>query len=113
MPRASWRDFLRLSLVYLSPATTRTKPLRLHPVWQPRGLSETSERVHQHRSEQVPDRSAPPLVSEGAEDSFEQACPATRIALRPHDPSTGEEVEKEEIVKGYEFERGQFVAFTA
>ena len=34
MPRASWRGFLRLSLVscpiYLSPATTRTKPIRLH-----------------------------------------------------------------------------------
>jgi hypothetical protein len=38
-PRASWRGFLRLSLVscpvYLSPATTRTKPIRLHQVWQP------------------------------------------------------------------------------
>ena len=39
MPRASWRGFLRLSLVscpiYLSPATTRTKPIHLHQVWQP------------------------------------------------------------------------------
>src|SRR5690349_2355636 len=39
MPRASWRGFLRLSLVscpiYLSPATTRSKPIRLHQVWQP------------------------------------------------------------------------------
>ena len=39
MPRASWRGFLRLSLVscpiYLSPATTRTKPIRLHQVWRP------------------------------------------------------------------------------
>ena len=39
MPRASWRGFLRFSLVscriYLSPATTRTKPIRLHQVWQP------------------------------------------------------------------------------
>ena len=39
MPRASWRGFLRLSLVscpvYLSPATTRTKPMRLHQVRQP------------------------------------------------------------------------------
>src|SRR5712671_4761745 len=39
MPRASWRGFLRLSLVscpiYLSPAATRTKPIRLHQVWQP------------------------------------------------------------------------------
>jgi non-homologous end joining protein Ku len=39
MPRASWRGFLRLSLVfcpvYLSPATTRMKPIRLHQVRQP------------------------------------------------------------------------------
>ena len=39
MPRASWRGFLRLSAVtcsiYLAPATTRTKPIRLHQVWQP------------------------------------------------------------------------------
>jgi non-homologous end joining protein Ku len=37
MPRASWRGFLRLSLVscpiYLSPATTRVKSIRLHQVW--------------------------------------------------------------------------------
>jgi hypothetical protein len=38
--------------------------------------------------------------------------PATRISLRPHDPTTGEEVEKEEVVKGYEYRRGQFVTFT-
>ena len=40
MPRASWKGFLRLSLVscpiYLSPATTRTKSIRLHQVWQPK-----------------------------------------------------------------------------
>src|SRR3984893_2270893 len=39
MPRASWRGLLRLSLVscpiYLSPATTRVKSIRLHQVWQP------------------------------------------------------------------------------
>src|ERR1700730_14517634 len=38
MPRASWRGFLRFSLVscsiYLSPATTRAKSIRLHQVWQ-------------------------------------------------------------------------------
>src|SRR5881392_3018004 len=40
MPRASWKGFLRLSLVscpvYLSPATTRTKSIRLNQVWVPR-----------------------------------------------------------------------------
>src|ERR1700730_2734873 len=68
MPRASWRGFLRLSLVfcpiYLSPATTRTKPIRLHQVWQP-ALVDVDE-------DDLPDRgggqqgsapSAPRLVS--------------------------------------------------
>jgi hypothetical protein len=40
MPRASWKGFLRLSLVscpiYLSPASTRTKSIRLHQVWRPK-----------------------------------------------------------------------------
>src|SRR5205085_420541 len=40
MPRASWKGFLRLSLVscpvYLSPATSRTKSIRLNQVWVPR-----------------------------------------------------------------------------
>jgi hypothetical protein len=44
MPRASWRGFLRLSLVscpiYLSPATTRTKATRLRQVWQPAPIDE-------------------------------------------------------------------------
>ena len=33
----------------------------------------------------------------------------SRITIRPHDPETGAEVDKAEIVKGYEYERGQFV----
>jgi non-homologous end joining protein Ku len=50
MPRASWKGFLRLSLVscpvYLSPTTIRTKPIRLHQVWVPRGgLPESMEVV--------------------------------------------------------------------
>ena len=38
---------------------------------------------------------------------------ATRISLLPHDPRSGEEIEREEVVKGYEYERGQFVTLTA
>jgi DNA end-binding protein Ku len=37
---------------------------------------------------------------------------ATRIALRPHDPGTGEEIDKRELVRGYEYGRGQFVTLT-
>src|SRR5262249_12028194 len=43
----------------------------------------------------------------------ERADQPTRIALRPHNPTTGEEIEKSEIVKGYEYGRGRFVTFTA
>ena len=31
----------------------------------------------------------------------------------PHDPGTGEEIEKREVVTGYEHSRGEFVTFTA
>ena len=32
--------------------------------------------------------------------------------LRPHDPSTGEELQKKEVVRGYEYQRDQFVTLT-
>ena len=63
MPRASWKGFLRLSLVscpiYLSPATTRTKSIRLHHVWQPtaaRGVA-TEDDKEEAPSQQLPARS--------------------------------------------------------
>jgi DNA end-binding protein Ku len=47
------------------------------------------------------------------EDQWEEpAEPATRIALQPVARDTGEAVERDEVVKGYEYERGQFVTFT-
>ena len=51
MPRASWKGFLRLSLVscpiYLSPATTRTKSIRLHQIWQPKSTRALSKDVEE------------------------------------------------------------------
>jgi DNA end-binding protein Ku len=39
---------------------------------------------------------------------------ATRISLRPHDdPTTGEEIDKSEVIKGFEYGRSQFVTFSA
>jgi DNA end-binding protein Ku len=118
MPRASWRGFLRLSLVscpiYLSPATTRTKPIRLHQVWQPAPVDVDED--------DLPDRgggrqgsapSVPRLPADNASADGDQSPAATRITLRPHDPGTGEEIEKREVVKGYEYARGEFVTFTA
>jgi DNA end-binding protein Ku len=43
----------------------------------------------------------------------DQPQPVTRVAIRPHDPRTGEEIDKAEVVKGYEYGRGQFVTFTS
>ena len=115
MPRASWSGFLRLSLVscpvYLSPATTRTKSLRLHQVWRPAAADEPGP--------EEPDRDRDGQVGAGSRPQpadpreTERAGQATRIALRPHDPRAGEEIAKSAVVKGYEYGRGQFVTFTA
>ena len=117
MPRASWRGFLRLSLVtcpvYLSPATTGTKPIRLRQVWQPAPV-EVNEDALPDRSagQQGSASSAPQLAADHTNPEVAQSRAATRIALRPHDPGTGEEIDKREIVKGYEYGRGQFVTLT-
>src|SRR5689334_3865983 len=118
MPRASWRGFLRLSLVscpiYLSPAATRTKPIRLHQVWQPAPVDVDED--------DLPDRGGgqqgsaplvPRLLADNGSSDGDQSPAATRITLHPHDPGTGEEIEKREVVKGYEYSRGQFLTFTA
>ena len=77
MPRASWSGFLRLSLVtcpvYLTPATTEAKRIRLNQL-----NSETGNRVSQR------------LV----------------------DSKTGEELSRDQIVKGFEFDRDRYVTIT-
>jgi DNA end-binding protein Ku len=74
MPRATWNGFLRLSLVscpiYLTPATSEAKNIRLHQL-----NPETGNRVKQQ------------LV----------------------DSETDEPVERTDVVKGYEYERHQYV----
>jgi DNA end-binding protein Ku len=116
MPRASWRDFLRLSLVscpiYLSPATTRTKPIRLHQVWRTALAAEADDLADQVRAQHLPDTSAPRFTDD-ADKGVEQTRAATRITLRPHDPSAGEEIEGEELIKGDEYQRGRFITLTA
>ena len=77
MPRASWTGFLRLSLVscpvYLSPATSEAKRIRLNQL-----NAETGNRLKQQ------------LV----------------------DAETGDVVERDQIVKGYEYDRGRYVTIT-
>ena len=98
MPRASWRGHLRLSLVscpiYLLPATERTKPIRLHQVWGPPLADDVVELKEHHTGLDVLDRPASRLPPEEVEDQPVPVRPATRITLRPHDSSTGEELEK-------------------
>ena len=114
MPRASWKGFLRLSLVscpiYLSPAATRTKSIRLHQVWQPK--AGRGAPIEDDEEDEQPSRPAARSFSEDFDDTRLEPPAPTRIALRPHDPHTGEEIEREEVAKGYEYERGQFVTFT-
>src|SRR5437763_6181677 len=121
MPRASWKGFLRLSLVscpvYLFPATSRKKSIRLNQVWVPR--TRPAEPVETEEDEEPAPISRGRGISQGAaelaaetEEEPEYAAPAARIALRPHDPHTGEEIDRDEVRKGYEYERGQFVTFT-
>jgi DNA end-binding protein Ku len=121
MPRASWRGSLRLSLVscpvYLSPATTRTKPIRLHQVWRP-APAEEPEHELPSRGREDPDQGLeqqkhpPPTAHDDDEHDDADQIPTTRVMIRPHDPRTGEEIRKSEVVKGYEYSRGQFVTFT-
>jgi DNA end-binding protein Ku len=98
--------------IYLSPATARTKPIRLHQVWQAPSAGEEGEPPTQHTEREVTDLRASRPHSDQDEDSTEPAAPVSRITLRPHDPTTGEEVEKDKVVKGYEYDRGQYVTFT-
>src|ERR1700720_2351215 len=110
MPRASWRGFLRLSLVscpiYLSPATTRTKSIRLHQVWQATPADEADEVSDRARAQDVKNRQP---GSPSITVATRQVTLARQLGLpSPRDPNTGEEVEKEEVVKGYEYQRGQF-----
>ena len=116
MPRASWKGFLRLSLVscpiYLSPATTRTKSIRLHQVWQPKAArSVPIEDEEEQVQPSLPARRA--FVEDLGSDTEPEPPSPTRVALRPYDPHSGEELERDEVVKGYEYERGHFVTFTA
>ena len=116
MPRASWRGFLRLSLVscpiYLSPATSRTKPIRLRQVWRPGLADEGDQSPEPERPTRVTEPSLPDLARHDGGYDADQPQPLTRVTIRPHDPRTGEEIDKSEVVKGYEYGRGQFVAFT-
>ena len=88
MPRASWKGFLRLSLVscpiYLSPATTRTKSIRLHQVWHPKATR--SAPIEDEEEEEQPSRLARRSFLEELRGDAQPERPSpTRVALYPHD----------------------------
>jgi DNA end-binding protein Ku len=83
-------------------------------VWQPARVDEDEVKLPdrdggRERSPQL----APQPFSADPGPHGDLGHAATRITLRPHDPKTGEEIDKHEVVKGYEYGRGQFVTFTA
>jgi hypothetical protein len=101
MPRATWRGFLRLSLVscpiYLSPAASRTKPIRLRQVWRPEIADEGGQSPEAARPKQVTEPSLPDLGRHDGGYDADQPQPVTRVTIRPHDPRTGEEIDKAEV----------------
>src|SRR3979411_2553038 len=118
MPRARWRGFLSCFIcslpIYLYPAATRTNPIRLHQVWQPVPADvDEDDLPDRGGGQQGSAPSVPRLLADNASPDGVQGPAATRITLRPHDPGTGEEIEKREVVKRIEYSRGQFLTFTA
>jgi non-homologous end joining protein Ku len=110
MPRASWRGSLVSCPIFLSPATTRTKPIRLDQVATSGGRFGRGRFVGSGRKAEGSAGSVPRLLAENGGPDGDQSPAATRITLRPHDPRAGEEIEKREVVKGYEHSRGQFLS---
>jgi DNA end-binding protein Ku len=85
----------------------------LHQVWQPAPVDVDEDDLPDRDGGHGPAPSVPRLLADSASPDRDQSPAATRITLRPHDPRTGEEIEKREVVKGYEYSRGQFLTFTA
>ena len=117
MPRANWRGFLSFSLVscpiYLSSATTRIKPIRLHQVWQPPpGNVEADPITGLECRAPGSAASALRLVAEDADSDRDQISTAIPLALQPHDRGTDVEIGRRKVVKGYEYAPGQLLTFT-
>src|SRR5580692_8984478 len=103
MPRASWRGFLRLSLVscpiYLSPATSRTKPIRLHQVWRPASMEEPEDGFSdQVREKQLDER---PALRNGAGENADQTEGAARDHLDAVPAPRHTELQTSGVSSGY------------
>jgi DNA end-binding protein Ku len=85
----------------------------LHQVWQP-ALVDVDEDELSDRSagQQGSASSSARIPAESGSLDGDPSPAATRVALRPHDPETGDAIDKREVVRGYEYSRGHFVTFT-
>jgi non-homologous end joining protein Ku len=97
--------------VYLTPATTRAKSIQLHQVWVPGDRARETAEADEDNEPRRPATHRTQGESVG-EEPPEDVGPATRISLQPVARDTGEAIERDQVVKGYEFERGQWVTFT-
>jgi DNA end-binding protein Ku len=129
MPRATWKGTLRLSLVschvFLTPATVKAKPLRLHRVWAPQSATQVAQDeaeddelapINVRRDEPARVAAAEhPRERARAEEPEEQDEPitVTRVSMRAHNPQSGEELDRGELAHGYEVERGRYVTLTS
>jgi hypothetical protein len=92
MPRARWRGHLRLSLVscpiYLSPATARTKPIRLHQVWQASPAHDAGEQPDRTEDGTSPTYVRPGLIGMRSRTAPNQWPPflGSRFGLTIRDP---------------------------
>jgi hypothetical protein len=83
-------------------------------VWQPAPVDDGEDELPDRTgAQQSAEPSRPQPIREDNSPEVDQSRHATRITIHPHDPRTGEEIEKTEVVKGYQCGRGQFVTFTA
>ena len=83
-------------------------------MWQPTPVDVAEDAwSDQGEGQQASTPSAPRLLVDDASLDGDQSPAATRVTLRPHDPATGDEIDKRRVVKGYEYARGEFVTFTA
>jgi len=106
MPQASWRGLLRLSLVSGRSICRRRRHAQ-NPFactrWQPAPADVDEDDLSDRGGgQQGSAGSVPRLLVENGGPDGDQSPAATRITLRPHDPRAGEEIEKPEVVKGYE-----------
>jgi DNA end-binding protein Ku len=85
----------------------------LHQVWRPAPIDVNEDDLPDRgEGQQTSAPSVPRLLAEDGSPDGDQSPAATRITLRPHDPETGEEIEKREVVKGYEYSRGKSLTFS-